>query len=66
MYNVLGEKIRTLINNLQAAGRYSVLWDGRDENGKSLSGGVYIYRLEAVPISEKKPFTAIGKMVLVK
>jgi len=66
VYNVLGEKIRNLVNDLQVAGKYSVFWDGRGENGKSLSGSVYIYRLKAVPISGKKPFTAIGKMVLTK
>jgi len=66
VYNVLGEKITSLVNDLQPAGSYSVLWDGKDENGKSVQGGIYLYRIEAVPVFGEKPFTETGKMVLMK
>jgi len=66
VYNVLGEKITSLVNDLQAEGSYSVLWDGKDENGKSVQGGIYLYRIEAVPVFGEKPFTETGKMVLMK
>ncbi len=42
VYNVLGQKIRTLVNEKQPAGKYSIKFDGRD-----LPGGIYFYRLKA-------------------
>ena len=47
VYNLLGEQVRTLINGSYVAGAHSVEWDGRNDNGVPLSGGMYIYRLEA-------------------
>ena len=45
IYNLLGQKIRKLINQPQISGTHQVVWDGRDENGNSVSSGVYIYNL---------------------
>lgn len=45
VFNLLGQKIRTLVNGRQAAGEYSIQWDGRSINGSLVSSGVYIYRL---------------------
>jgi len=36
-----------LVSGARAAGRYSIEWDGRDDAGRSLASGVYLYRLEA-------------------
>ncbi len=47
IYNTIGQRIRTLVNERQAAGRYTVLWDGRDDAGQEVSSGVYLYRLVA-------------------
>ncbi|NIX01343.1 MAG: T9SS type A sorting domain-containing protein [Phycisphaerae bacterium] len=47
IYNVLGEKIHTLVDTKQSAGVYSVTWDGRSESGVAQGSGVYIYRLTA-------------------
>ena len=46
IYNVLGEKVRTLICEKQTTGRKSIVWNGRDNNGKEVSSGVYFCRLE--------------------
>jgi hypothetical protein len=46
IYNLLGEQVRTLINGNFSAGYHSIEWDGRNDNGVPLSGGMYIYRLE--------------------
>ena len=46
IYNVLGEKIRTLIDRKQSDGAYAVNWDGRDDRGERVSSGVYLYRLQ--------------------
>ena len=45
IYNVLGQPVRTLVNEFQAAGFYQVEWDARDQQGVSLSSGIYITRL---------------------
>ena len=45
IYNVLGQKVRTLINEPQETGYYQTVWDGKDALGRSVSSGVYIYRL---------------------
>jgi len=47
IYNVLGQKVATLVEQPQAAGRYRVLWDGRDETGARAVSGIYVYRLRA-------------------
>jgi hypothetical protein len=47
IYNLLGQKIRTLVNEVQSAGAHSVNWDGLDDAGRSVSSGVYVYRLRA-------------------
>lgn len=47
VYNLLGQKIATLVNRKQAVGKYNVRWDGINYSGKQVSAGVYIYRLKA-------------------
>jgi hypothetical protein len=47
IYNVLGQKVRTLVNNRIEAGYHSVVWDGRNELGSAVASGIYIYRFEA-------------------
>ncbi|OQY27123.1 MAG: hypothetical protein B6244_11610 [Candidatus Cloacimonetes bacterium 4572_55] len=46
LYNVAGQKIRTLFKHEQTAGDYSVVWDGKDDNGSVVGTGVYFYRLQ--------------------
>lgn len=45
IFNMLGQKIRTLVDEGKAAGSYVVVWDGRKDNGEAVASGVYIYRL---------------------
>jgi hypothetical protein len=47
IFNLVGQKVKTLVNGKITAGRHTVSWDGTDEAGRSLASGVYIYRLEA-------------------
>ncbi|MBI2504689.1 MAG: T9SS type A sorting domain-containing protein, partial [Candidatus Latescibacteria bacterium] len=47
VYNVLGQQIRVLVDQLQIPGAYTVSWDGMDAAGLQAAGGVYFYRLEA-------------------
>ncbi len=45
IYNVLGQPVRTLVDESRAAGNYRIRWDARDDGGALLSTGVYIARL---------------------
>jgi len=47
IYNLRGQRIRTLVNGEKPAGFHSVRWDGYDEKGQEVAGGVYFCRLEA-------------------
>ncbi len=47
IYNALGQEVVTLVNARQSAGRHEVMWNGKDNKGKSVSSGVYLYRLQA-------------------
>ncbi|GEM_PF-4429302 len=60
IYNALGQEIRTLVNTLQDAGVYSATWDGKDNNGRPLSTGLYLFRLEA------GDFVSTRKMAMVR
>ncbi len=45
IFNILGRRVITLVEDRLEPGRYQVTWDGRDETGRSLASGVYLYRL---------------------
>lgn len=47
VYNVKGQKVRSLLNEARSSGHHSVVFEARDESGKQLSSGVYIYRFTA-------------------
>ncbi len=47
IYDILGNQVRTLVDEQKSAGRYQAVWDGRDNAGRLLSSGIYIYKLEA-------------------
>ena len=60
IYNIQGQEVRVLLNAPHSAGRYNTRWDGRDASGRSVSTGVYVYRLDA------GSNVALRKMVFVK
>ena len=47
IYNLLGRKVRVLVDADQAPGRYSRMWNGTDGAGRTVPSGVYFYRLKA-------------------
>ena len=62
IYNVLGQVVRTLVSaESQVPGRYQIRWNGMDENGVSVSSGVYFYRLSA-----EGKFQDVRKLMLLK
>ncbi len=46
IYNTLGQEVRTLVNRYETPGYKSVAWDGKDNTGRMVSSGIYIYRIE--------------------
>lgn len=54
IFNLLGIRVRTLVEGRQPAGTYSVIWDGTDASGRRLPAGVYVYRLTAGPYSKSR------------
>ena len=44
--NVLGQQVRTLVNEIQEMGTHAVVWNGRDDAGRAVASGMYMYRLE--------------------
>ena len=47
IYNLLGQLVRTLVNEAQNSGEKSVIWNGRNDLGHSVSSGIYFFRLQA-------------------
>jgi len=60
VYNLLGQKIQTLVDGFQAAGIQSTVWNGRNADGSTASSGLYFYRLESGNIVQTQ------KMLLTK
>jgi len=60
IYNILGQKVRTLLNENMEAGYQSVEWDGTDDGGAGVSSGVYLYKLKA------NEFSRVAKMTFLK
>jgi N-acetylneuraminic acid mutarotase len=54
IYNLLGQEIATLMDQVQPAGQFNVIWDGKDSYGRVVPSGVYFYRLETENFSEMK------------
>jgi len=60
IYNILGQRVRTLVNENKLPGRYEIFWDGKDDKGKEVSSGIYFYQLKAGGFKETR------KMVLLR
>jgi choice-of-anchor B domain-containing protein len=60
IYNILGQEVRNLVNDVYSPGQWSVNWDGRDNFGNPVPSGMYIYQLES------DAFTDMKKMILIR
>jgi len=54
IYNLVGQKVATLVQGWRAAGSYTVKWDGRDDVGRGLASGIYLYRLATDKYTETR------------
>ena len=46
IYNITGQKVRTLVDNFHSVGSHTVTWNGLDDSSKSTAAGIYIYQLK--------------------
>lgn len=60
IYNLKGQKVKTLTNETLDSGNHTAVWNGRDDNNKSVSSGIYIYKMKTNDNEETK------KMILLK
>ena len=61
VYNLKGQKVKTLVNENLHAGKHTVIWNGKDDSGKSVSSGIYLYKMRASVI-----YSSTKKMILMK
>jgi choice-of-anchor B domain-containing protein len=68
IYNLLGQKVRTLLNNRKEPGDYEAVWNGRNDSGVKVGSGVYMYRMVASDPSNgsAQDFVQVRKMILLK
>jgi len=60
IYNSKGQKVKSLVNESKAAGNYNIVWDGRDDQNRSVASGVYFYRMTC------DSYSATKKMIMMK
>jgi hypothetical protein len=60
IYNVSGQRVRTLMDSVQDAGSHVITWDGKNSLGADVGSGIYFYKMET------KGFSATKKMVLLR
>lgn len=60
IYNILGQKVRVLVEDLQEPGYYTISWNGKNEQGSTVGSGIYFYHIQA------GDFTKTAKMSLLK
>lgn len=68
IYDLLGQRVRTLVSGARAPGRYQVRWDGTNQLGRPVGSGIYIYRLIASPLNgdRNQVFRQTRKMILLR
>lgn len=60
IYNVKGQLVKTLINEIKTAGTHQIIWNGTDNSGYSVSSGLYYYKMTA------GKYSATKKMIMMK
>ncbi|MFA6112311.1 MAG: LamG-like jellyroll fold domain-containing protein, partial [Candidatus Latescibacterota bacterium] len=59
VFDLAGQKVRTLVGEVQVPGEYQVSWDGRDDGGGSVATGVYLCRITAAEHSQSRKMTLL-------
>ncbi|MCK4653008.1 MAG: S8 family serine peptidase [Candidatus Cloacimonetes bacterium] len=64
IYNIKGQKVKTLLDKQQSAGYHTVMWNGKDNNGRTAASGLYFYKMVSEGNSGR--YTSTKKMILLK
>jgi len=60
VYNIKGQRVTTLVDDVRSAGSHKVVWNGVDDAGRAVSSGIYFYRMQT------EGYTSVKKMLLMK
>ena len=60
IYDLLGRRIKTIVNDIKNAGQHTIQWDAKDSEGLIVAGGVYLYQIQTDSYNQSK------KMVYLK
>ena len=60
IYNIKGQKVKTLLNDKLEAGKHSLIWNGKDKNEKPITSGIFFYKIKS------GTFSATKKMIMLK
>lgn len=60
IYNLLGQEIRTLVDEVREVGSYAIRWDGKNDSGQVVASGIYLYQIQA------GDFVQVKKMAFLK
>lgn len=67
VYNILGQEVATLVNEIQDAGYKQVVWSATNNYGNKVTSGVYFYRIDIRENSQfGKSYTEVKKMLIIK
>ena len=64
VYDLLGHKVKTIVDRVQLRGYYQVRWNGTTESGKPLASGIYLYQMSIT--TDGRSYSEIKKMILIK
>jgi flagellar hook assembly protein FlgD len=60
IYNIRGQKVKSLVSEYREAGNHAILWNGKDNNNKPVASGIYLYQMK------NEHLTSTRKMILMK
>jgi flagellar hook assembly protein FlgD len=66
IFNILGQEVITLVDEITKAGFYNVEWDGKDNFNHRVASGIYIYSFLVKSVDGQKSFKQVRKMLLMK
>jgi len=66
VYNILGQEVIRLVDEVRSAGYHTVEWNGENTSGSRVSSGVYFFRIETKDVAGQVPFTSVKRMMFLK
>jgi hypothetical protein len=66
IYNIKGQQLKTLLDDVANPGYHKIRWDGRNRSGKLVSSGAYFYRISIKDNENRERFSNTRKMVMIK